>query len=287
MIFIFVVLLVNNHILVHHSNNNDEPDIPNLEEILEEIITDDIMDVDKIVKKYMLTHGIDKVRGGSYKNEVLEEWQIKSLEHELQLLKPKNEQSKELSKIEKFVNLYNESNIDAIITHIISIRNSILKLKEMDRLTHFDFDVDNISNAIDKNNKLTKLREEYQKYSNIYSRQRHLDINIQKKITKLEQEIKELDNDITKLINMPHFGGQQLHMVLNIIDSSYSNFLRYTDTEQLNQIENDLIVKLYRTKIFNTDIKRKIKEFKSPFGSTEEEILEKYKALLKRKLSLS
>jgi hypothetical protein len=51
MIYIVVALLLNNHILVHHSNNNDEHDIPNLEEILEEFTTNDIMDVDKTVKR--------------------------------------------------------------------------------------------------------------------------------------------------------------------------------------------------------------------------------------------
>ncbi len=279
MIFIFVFLLFNNHILVYHSNNNDKPDITDLEEILEEIITDDIMDVDKVVKKYMLKYGIDMVRGGSYKNEVLEEWQIKSLEHELQLLKPKNE----VSKLDEFVNSYNNSNIDATINHIIVFRNSILKLKEMERLTQLDFNMDNIIIAIDKNNKLTKLTEEFQKYNSIYSRQRHLDI-IQKNMIKMEQDIKELNEEIKKLIETPFYINPHINYIFNIIDQGYSHFLRYIDNTQL--IENDIIVKLYRTKIFNTEIKQKIKNFKSPFGSTEEEILEKYKALLKRKLSL-
>lgn len=50
MIYIWVILLLNSNILVHHSNNNDL-DVPNLKEILEEITTNDIMDVDKIIKK--------------------------------------------------------------------------------------------------------------------------------------------------------------------------------------------------------------------------------------------
>ena len=37
---------------------------------------------DTLTKKYMMKHGIDNVRGGSYTKIMLDEWQIKSLEHE-------------------------------------------------------------------------------------------------------------------------------------------------------------------------------------------------------------
>jgi predicted GIY-YIG superfamily endonuclease len=37
---------------------------------------------DVLTKKYMLKYGIENVRGGSYTKIVLDEWQVKSLEHE-------------------------------------------------------------------------------------------------------------------------------------------------------------------------------------------------------------
>ncbi len=275
MIYIFVVLLLNNHILVHHSNNEDNPDMPNLVEILEEFTTNDIMDVDKTVKKYMLSHGIDKVRGGSYKNEVLEEWQIKSLEHELKLLKPNNDENK--LKLDVFVNSYNNSNIDDTINHIIHFRMRLLKLKQMDRATNINMNVDEIISIIKKNDKLEELKKEFQKYSN----QRNVDSLTRNKMIKMEQYINKLNQDIYELNQDRRYNAD---IILSELQHIYHNYLIYTDNTQ--SIENDIIVKLYSTKIFNTEIKQQIKDFKSPFGSTEEEILEKYQALLKRKLSL-
>lgn len=51
-------------------------------EIIEHFETIDPLDEDKITKKYMMKFGIENVRGGSYSKLELEDWQIKSLEHE-------------------------------------------------------------------------------------------------------------------------------------------------------------------------------------------------------------
>ncbi len=51
-------------------------------EIMEQYTTDDSLDEDKTTKKYMIKFGIENVRGGSYSKLILEDWQIKSLEHE-------------------------------------------------------------------------------------------------------------------------------------------------------------------------------------------------------------
>ncbi len=274
MIYIFVALLLNNHVLVNYSNIN-ETNIPNLKEILETIETNDIMDVDKTVKKYMLTYGIDKVRGGSYKSEVLEDWQVKSLENELKLLKP----IKDTTKLDEFINNYNKDNIDDAINHVILFRKRILKLKEMDKLTEFNFNLDNIIIALKKYDEYTELNKDCQKYNNQYPRRHNLDSLTRDKLIKIKQEMKELTEEITKLINK-----QSINDIFHEINTAYGHYLRYIDNN--NSHDDDNIIKLYSTKIFNTEVKQKIKEFKSPFGSTEEEILEKYQALLKHKLSL-
>lgn len=54
-------------------------------EIFESFKTDDRLDEDKTVKKYMMEYKIDNVRGGSYSSIKLEDWQLKSLEHEFTL----------------------------------------------------------------------------------------------------------------------------------------------------------------------------------------------------------
>ncbi len=50
--------------------------------IIETIETSEPLDEDKITKKYMMKYGIDNVRGGSYTKLKLDDWMIKSLEHE-------------------------------------------------------------------------------------------------------------------------------------------------------------------------------------------------------------
>ncbi len=274
MIYIFVALLLNNHVLVNYSNIN-ETNIPNLQEILEEIETYDIMDVDKTVKKYMLTYGIDKVRGGSYKNEVLEDWQVKSLEHELKLLKP----IKDTTKLDEFINNYTKDNIDDVIYHIIIFRKRLLKLKEMDKLTDFNFNMNNIIIALKKYDEYIELNKEYQKYNNQSPRRYNLDSITKEKLIKIKKDMKESHEEMIKLINR-----QSINEIFNEINTAYGHYLRFVDNNDSH--DNDNIIKLYSTKIFNTEVKQKIKDFKSQFGSTEEEILEKYQALLKHKLYL-
>lgn len=51
--------------------------------ILEQFESIDKFEEDKYTKKYMDKYGIDNVRGGSYSNVNLTDWQIKALEYEL------------------------------------------------------------------------------------------------------------------------------------------------------------------------------------------------------------
>jgi len=51
--------------------------------VIEEVETDNPYDEDALTKKYMAVYGIDNVRGGSYSNPELADWQRKALEHEL------------------------------------------------------------------------------------------------------------------------------------------------------------------------------------------------------------
>jgi len=52
-------------------------------EIIECMETIDPFEEDKIVKKYMLKHGIDNVRGGSYSQVELQDFQLRSLKREI------------------------------------------------------------------------------------------------------------------------------------------------------------------------------------------------------------
>ncbi len=50
--------------------------------IIDTFTTNDPLDEDKITKKYMMKYGIEHVRGGSYTKLELDDWMIKSLNHE-------------------------------------------------------------------------------------------------------------------------------------------------------------------------------------------------------------
>jgi hypothetical protein len=58
--------------------------------IVESFITNDIFDKDKTTEKYMLTNGIENVRGGMYIETKLYDWQINSLEDKFKSIKSIN-----------------------------------------------------------------------------------------------------------------------------------------------------------------------------------------------------
>lgn len=89
--FINLVQLENNKYFISSESINNNENKNKIEwttinkplKTIDQIKSNDKFDEDKITKKYMAKYGIENVRGGSYINTVLEEWQIKSLKHEL------------------------------------------------------------------------------------------------------------------------------------------------------------------------------------------------------------
>jgi predicted GIY-YIG superfamily endonuclease len=80
---------------------------------------------DVLTKKYMLKYGIENVRGGSYTKIDLEEWQVKSLEHEFKSVNDncgKGQYSEYLSKFET------EKTIEEEITRLENVRTKIRQL---------------------------------------------------------------------------------------------------------------------------------------------------------------
>jgi len=63
-------------------------------QFVETIPSYDIMDVDRIVKAYMLDWGIENIRGGTYSSKVLPEYMVKTLEDELEYIRTGLEKQK-------------------------------------------------------------------------------------------------------------------------------------------------------------------------------------------------
>ncbi len=273
MIYIYVVLLINNHILVGYQNepingikdindiNNYINDDDEISELIEVIKTEDLCDVDKTVKKYMLKYGINKVRGGSYNKHELDEWMIKSLEHEFKLLQPV-EQTKILSTIDNYIN--NVTDIDEELVKIINIRQQLLKIKQQIYSTEINVDIDKTIEYQKAEHKIQELNQEKNKYYN------HRNDN---KLQKIEQDLKKLrqfrDNN-------------QEHNQISIINQYYINYIQIK-YEYKYIHETDISVQYYSLMIFNKEQKQKLKLFCEQHG-TEDELLEKYKALLKKKM---
>jgi predicted GIY-YIG superfamily endonuclease len=149
--------------------------------IIEVFNTDDLFEEDKITKIYMMKHGIQNVRGGSYTTLELEDWQIKSLEHEFVSLSDLCYKCKKSGHFAKDCNIDNDkleiyfekfNSIEEIsqeITRITSLYDEIQKLNEeisnTDQLYALDIDI------IKEVAIASKKQEEYRKKSNtIYTK---------------------------------------------------------------------------------------------------------------------
>jgi predicted GIY-YIG superfamily endonuclease len=113
--------------------------------ILESYEHDSTFEEDVLTKKYMIKYGIENVRGGSYTKIILDEWQVKSLEHEF---KSVNDACYKCGKEGHFasecrhynMNLYlsnfnTEDEFDAEILHMTQLREDLqIKKDQINRL---------------------------------------------------------------------------------------------------------------------------------------------------------
>ncbi len=280
MIYIFVVLLINNNILIGYNKepitdlydiNKNDVDESNFIELIEVIKTEDMMDIDKIVKKYMLKYGIDKVRGGSYNKPILDDWMIKSLQNELNLL----DVEKSVSSLDNYINSFlNLSDIDKELSRIIDLRQELFKLKQNVSNTDINIDIDSFTVNYNKYNRRNELQKEMQKYNH---RHINIDSSIKNKLIKYELEIKQLNAFLNK--DNTERSTIESYIIQNIgeITNRYNNYI--------NIYESDILIQLYSIKIYNIEQKLKLKAFNEKNG-IDEELLEKHKALLKKKMEI-
>jgi len=248
--------------------------------VVETIETNDAFDEDKITKKYMMKFGIEFVRGGSYTKIKLDDWMIKSLEHEFMSAKDICYICKEKGHFAKECQLNNQFNIKQYLQNfntINEIDNEILNLESAyERIIVLNKQITdtNIQKYnIDEYNKITK---DYNKYNMLLKRKRnsihqrqHQHQHLQQHLQQKGEILPTLDIDlaINELENM-YDKEIKNHQPYSLSRSSTfsSNFDCYKQQKEgevmrykkhINQIyqiyfSND---KIYMESLENTDIK--------------------------------
>lgn len=98
----------------------------------------ELEDIDKYVKKYMNIFGIENVRGGSYSNENLEDFQIKALEKELYFLKTHENNNNDMY-LFLYKEILNYKDIHEIEKFDIQKNKYIEDTRELEKFQYYKF----------------------------------------------------------------------------------------------------------------------------------------------------
>ena len=322
MIYIYIILLINNKYNILYSENSliQSENITNFKKLVDIIQTEDQMDIDKIVKQYMFRYGIDNVRGGSYVKPKLEEWMIKSLENEFELLR--NSKSKEfkdknfmdLSRLEEEVEkISNMDRIEKEINKYSKIRQIMLKIKLEISSTTVN-GIETIDKFIEEQQKHQFYSQKYNKYEKMieqYNKLRNSDVINNQEFIKLDIQIKTLTQELFadpksifynmfKIDNIDRIdfrntrslsklrlyeqNNANFDRIIQDISRCYHNYLNYIGKEE-QIVEPDILCQLYQLQIFHLENKKKLDKLVKENGS-EDDILLKLNSLYKEKLAL-
>ena len=165
----------------------------------------EIEDIDKYVKKYMNLFGIDNVRGGSYSNEILEDYKIQTLQSELNFLKNHENNNNDM-----YLFLYNEmlkyQDINEIEKFDIKKNKYVYDKQELEKFQYYKFNnckckidfsrIENIQwikNIIENNPKNVILNyRNFKKNEDLINKYKEL-IEFLKYLTKLNCEYREIN----------------------------------------------------------------------------------------------
>jgi hypothetical protein len=289
--YIYIIALVNSAYFISYNKLllTDFTDFKyegiNSLKLIDTIIIEDtiniIIEVDKIVKEYMIKYGINNVRGGSYINKTLDDWMIKSLEHEFSLLK-KPELEQDMS-IDKYIAGINIDNIDSEINIISSICENISNINNNIRLTDINIDIKELieNNKIIEElaEKLNKLEKEKQKYMSNGDIKREYYIIINKIDIEI-QEIRQKLNNPSKSRNSEYYKIEQLKQE---ISRQYLSYCRLNNIEPKSY--HNFEIQYYITKIYNNKQKELLTAFINKNGSLDNNIL-KLTALYNTKFNI-
>ena len=250
MLFIYVILLLNNTYLIISSEDkiNQIHNTPDYKDIIEIIKSNDKSDFDKLVKEYVDNYGYDKVKTSILKDDT------KITEDDKKL-------------VEYFDNITDVETIEKEIEKLTMLKQKIIHLKNIISLTH---------NTLIKEYGFGKFISDYTKY------QRFLTIAHKITSSRLQERVKEIENlpnEENQLFN--YFTPQKCDKIRDIIydiSGKYHTYIQYEITNhKLPEKfihDTDVILQLYSTMYFNKKMNSHLTNFTTKNG-TEEQLITK------------
>ncbi len=264
--------------------------------IVETFKSKDPLDEDKITKKYMMKYGIAKVRGGSYTKLELEDWMIKSLEHEFTSAKdicyncgekghfyrdcddkecPLNKQLDIQKYLENFKNMEEINNaidsVEKVYEQIIILNYQIIMTNKFDakKYNQSIIDIKELDGII------IALQQKLQEYEQA-SRTRNPNY-----IYPTNQSINDKRDELNRLRREKQTLESELS---NYNDFNYIYKLFFVNDKIYLDSGNNISIKLYKLQAFNLEKKKELKELLL-IHTSEELVKMKLEGLYEKKIS--
>ncbi len=237
-------------------------------QILETIDSNDDLDEDKITKKYMVKYGIENVRGGSYCKIELDDWMIKSLEHELIGSKDLCYNCKEKGHYAKQCPLNNKSTIEL---YLEDFKNIIDIDKEIEILDKVYGQIIILNHQINATDEIYKKPDIYQ-YENLKKIIAEYDF-------KKSQQKPSIYDLRQQLLHCEAHKQNYENMINYIYKEYFINDKIYLESNK------NLDIKFYKLNIFNIQKKKELKNILDIYTS-EDIIKQKLLGLYEKKISI-
>lgn len=279
-------------------------------EIVENFETSNLDDEDKITKKYMGLYGIENVRGGSYTQINLADWQIKSLEQELKTTNKNNipyftsQESKYLCSNNLCSNnlCFNSNKSENfgsdcenyLFVEYVSKFDSLEKIKKEVKNLELDLELKKI---LSENIQITKYLFDYKKYIETIQYINSLNEQTEVKITEKKKFIQSMNlfanqehyNLISKIVSSTqdkNIIDEYFDKILNTFEISKSLVVN----KQIEKINLFLLLKKfisnYTVSSHYNYLEKNLMLLKNKFGLIDEKIDEKINVNLLEELYL-
>ncbi len=269
--------------------------------VIEIIQSTDSLDEDKITKKYMMKFGIQNVRGGSYTKFELDDWMIKSLEHEFISAKDICYTCNQKGHFSKECPLNNKFNIEKYLEefkNLYQVEDEISKLEQMyKKICILNYQIKSTENCKDEEyikkklleGEIVKIDEEI-----LLLRQTFTSENCYRNNEKTRDTNEKINNLVIqkrKIVSEI----DELNQKLGSYNYTYHNICikDIQDTQDtlskndiiFNSIVDNILYIIYKIIIYNLEKKKELKEFIDITG-TEDLIEKKLFGLFKKKITL-